>query len=201
MATPEPLDPTTSLVRRALSGDQAAETELTERLLLPLLNAAVSKYLLGTAKKRYEKEDVIQEVFQHLYQDGWKKLRPYDPSKALFKTYVWSVTRNWIKDHSRGRGPPEPLEDAESGRSPDSGPEEKARMGELIQRIAKVLDEEDLLLFQWVYLEPLERKDIAERLQISLESVYKRIQRMEARVKEVLSRPEGPGPRDERASP
>lgn len=171
----------------ALAGDRRAEHALTERVLLPILDAAVSRRLIGPRGTRFEKTDVIQEVFHHLYQDGWRRLRAFDASKGSLASYVWGVVSGWLRDNSRRRPPPEPIEDLESERSPESGPEGKAALGELIGRLEQALSEEELALFQWVYLEGAPHEAVAGRLGTSVEATHKRVQRMEAKIRAVVS--------------
>lgn len=185
-------DPVHALLRDALAGDRASEIRLIRELLVPLLDAAVSKHLFGNTKRRFDKEDVVQEVLAHLCENRWERLRPYDPARGALSTYVWAVTRHWIRDHGRRRAPPDPIEDPERELPPDSGPEGDAQQAEMLRRVLDALDEDKLLLFRWTYLEPLERPEIARRLQISMEALYRRIQRLEALVKSILSNPEAP---------
>jgi RNA polymerase sigma-70 factor (ECF subfamily) len=192
---PEPPDRIAGLLQRALAGESAAESELTRSVLLPVLGAAVSKHLFGRARRRHDPRDIVQELLLHLYEDRWKRLRKYDPSQRL-SSWVFAVARHWIiANIFRKRAPPEPDDAMDEPPAPDSGPEHKASQRELIQRVGEALDEEQILLFQWAHLEGLACPEIAQRLQISLEALYKRLQRMEALVKAVLSNPEGNGPR------
>jgi RNA polymerase sigma factor (sigma-70 family) len=190
MSAPQsPIAPprTLALLHAALAGDPQAERQLIRRLLLPILDAAVSKYLFGNAKRHYDKEDIIHEVFMHLYEQGWARLRTYDPKKGTLVNYVRTVAKNWIIDHSRKLPPPEPVDDTDKNLAPDSSPESKAQTRQTMERVLEALDEEDLLLFRWVHLEGVEARDIADRLEISIDATYKRIQRLDAKVKAVLS--------------
>lgn len=171
----------------ALAGDRRAEHALTERVLLPILDAAVSRRLIGSRGTRFEKTDVIQEVFHHLYQDGWRRLRAFDAGKGSLASYVWGVVSGWLRDHGRRLPPPEPTDELEIERSPESGPEAKAQLGELIARLKQALSDEDLALFQWAYLEGAPHEALAARLGVSLEATYKRVQRMEAKIRVVVS--------------
>ncbi len=182
-----PTDPVFKLVRDAIEGNRAAEIRLTRQLLLPMLDAAVSKHLFGNAQRRYDKEDVVQEIFEHLYYQRWARLDPYDPAKGTLSNYVWSVAKHWIRDHGRKLPPPEPVEDPEKDLTPDSGPEGKAQDAQALERVLEILNKREILLFRWVYLEGVERHDVAERLQISIGAAYKLIQRMEKKIKANLS--------------
>lgn len=160
---------------------------------MPAIDAAVSRYLFGSGRQRFDKEDVAQEVLAHLYENQWEKLRHFDSARGSLTTYVWGVVRNWIRDHSRRELPPVPVENPEDGIQPDSGPEGKAQLAQIMERLMASMDEEQVLLFQWVHFQGLEREEIAKRLQISMDAAYKRIQRMEAHVKAALSAPEFAG--------
>ena len=193
-------DPVNAVFQRAMAGDRAASNRLTQAVLMPAIDAAVSRYLFGAGRQRFDKEDVAQEVLAHLYENQWEKLRHFDSNRGSLTTYVWGVVRNWIRDHSRREMPPVPVENPEEGIQPDSGPEGKAQLAQIMEKLMASLDEEQVLLFQWVHFQGLEREEIAARLEISMEAAYKRIQRMEAHVKAALSAPELMG-KGEKARP
>jgi RNA polymerase sigma factor (sigma-70 family) len=184
-----------ALVRATIAGDPAAERQLTRQLLLPILDAAVSKYLFGNAKRHFDKEDIIQEVFLHLYDERWARLRTYDPKKGTLVNYVRMVAKNWILDHGRKLPPPDPVDDTDKNLAPDSTPESNAQKTQTMERVMAALDEEELLLFRWVHLEGVEPQDVAARLEISIDATYKRIQRTDAKVKAALSNPSDTPPK------
>lgn len=183
-------DPIQAVFQRAMAGDRTASNRLAKGILMPAIDAAVSRYLFGSGRQRFEKEDVAQEVLAHLYENQWEKLRNFDSSRGSLTAFVWVVVRNWIRDHSRKAPPPVPIEDPEENIQPDSGPEGKAQLAQIVEKLMADLDEEQVLLFQWVHFQGLEREEIASRLQISMDAAYKRIQRMESQVKAALSAPE-----------
>lgn len=183
---PDPVE-TSALVRSTFAGDPVAEKQLIRRLLLPILDAAVSKYLVGNAKRHYDKEDIIQEVFMHLYERQWNRLRTYDPKKGTLVNYVGTIAKNWIHDHGRKLPPPVPTEEMDQNLAPESSPESKTQRNETIERVIAALEEDELLLFRWVHLEGIEPRDVAARFEISIEATYKRIRRTDEKVKAVLS--------------
>lgn len=176
-----------ALLASVFAGDRGAARDLTERILLPVLDAAVSRLLLGPRRERFEKTDVIQEVFQHLYQDNWRWLRSYDATKGSLANYLWAVAKGWLRDHARRLPPPRPIEDMESEVSPDSGPERKAVLGQMIDRVHDELSTEEVALFQWVYLAGDSRAVVAERLEITQEAAHKRVQRLESKIRGIVS--------------
>lgn len=179
-----------NLLDRSFRGDSVAERTLSETLLVPMVDAAVSKYLFGRAKQFFEKEDLVQEVFEYLYRNNWQKLKLYNAARGTLETFVFEVCRSWIRDHSRKTPPPIAEADMDEHAVPDSGPEGALRFSRTVHAVLAVLDEDEVMLFRWVYLERVERVDVAARLQLSVDATYKRIQRMEAKVKRALSNPE-----------
>jgi RNA polymerase sigma factor (sigma-70 family) len=161
-------------------------------VLVPVADAATSKHLFGQARRRFDKEDVIQGVIIHLVEDDWRRLRTFDPAQGSLVAFLMTVVKNWIRDNIRRAPPPEPVEDVDRDLAPESSPEERAYQRQLWSRVMEVLDEHDLMLFRWVHVEGLGRAEIAVRLQISMEAVYKQIQRMEERVRSAVSKPEAP---------
>lgn len=190
LAQQKPESSVLGLLKHALAGDPAAERRLSETLLLPTIEAAVSKYLFGRAKRFFEKEDLVHEIFAHFCSNGWEKLRLYDANRGTLEAFVFEVARSWIRDHSRRIPPPTPEADLDEHAVPDSGPEAALRLSRTVATVLAILDEDEVLLFRWLYLENVERADIAARIQLSMEATYKRIQRMEAKVKKALSNPE-----------
>ena len=181
-----------TLLSQTFAGSASAARTLAETLLLPAIEAAVSKYLFGRARQFFEKDDLVQEVFEHLCKNQWQKLRLYDQDRGTLENFLFEVSRSWIRDNSRRRPPPAPVEDMDEHEVPDSGPENALQLSRAMERVLTVLDENELLLFRWVYLEGLGRAEVAGRVQLSLEATYKRIQRMETKVKGTLSNSEKP---------
>ena len=186
-----PAEPLEGLLRGALSGSRLDQEQLTRRVLVPVADAATSKHLFGQARRRFDKEDVIQGVIIHLVEDDWKRLRRFDPAEGSLVAFLMTVVKNWIRDNIRRTAPPEPIDDPDRDLAPESSPEDRAYQRQLWSRVLEVLDEHDLMLFRWVHVDGLARAEIAVRLQISLEAVYKQIQRMEEKVRSAVSRPEG----------
>lgn len=176
-----------AMVAASLTGDRKAARELTERILLPVIDASVSRRLLKTDEPRFDKKDAIQAVFEHLYKDDWKALRSFDPNKGSLPNYVWAIADKWIRDHVRSLPPPRPVEDMDRDASPDSGPERRAELAELLDRLQRELTAEELALFQWLYVEEISHTDAAGRLGIAVEATHKRAQRLEAKVRAIVS--------------
>ncbi|MEZ4299610.1 MAG: sigma-70 family RNA polymerase sigma factor [Polyangiaceae bacterium] len=178
------------LLQGALAGDARATRDLVREVLIPVAEAGICQESLRLRRARIDVEDALQEVLEHLHENGWARLRSFDPSRGTLAGYVSRIARNLTIDLLRRRPPPEPVEDTElvaSDAPPDSGPESKVRLGEQLDRLAAALGEEDLLLVRWLWFEGLDREEIAARLGLSSAALYKRSQRLEAKVRGVLS--------------
>lgn len=162
-------------------------------MIIPVAEAAISQEALRRRRMDIDVKDVLQDVLMHLCEDGWARLRAFDPARGSLAGYLGTITRNLTVDRLRRPRPPEPVDDVElvaTDAPPESGPESKLRLGEALDRLAATLDEDDLLLLRWLWFEDLERAEIAERLGISAAALYKRSQRLEAKVRAVLSNEE-----------
>lgn len=80
-----------TVIRGARSGDEAALREFALKYRAPVVAYAARRGL------RDEAEDIAQEVFLRLFQDG--VLAKADPSKGRFRSLVLAVTRNVIGHH------------------------------------------------------------------------------------------------------
>lgn len=182
-----PSEPVDALVARALDGDSAALNAVSSRVLLPTIEAVVARFLIGSRRWQFSVEDLTHDVLLHLLKDNRARLRKYDPARGALAAFVQVVARNWLIDFFEKKPPPEPTELADDSLPPDSGPERKVGLGQKLDRLAEALSEDDFLLFRMAYLENVERQEIAQRLQISLDAAHRRIQRLEARVLQLLS--------------
>ncbi len=187
------------LLDASLAGSRTAQENLTREVLIPVVDAAVCRHLFGRALRYFDREEVVQEVLIHLWKDDAEKLRQYDRALGPIGPFLRTVTRNWILEHIRREPPPEPVDDPEKDLTPDSGPENKAYEAQIWARVMEALDgggDEEagdaLMLFRWLYLEGLSRAEIADGLGLDIQTVYKRLQEMEKKVKAVLSNPEAP---------
>ena len=79
------------LITDYLKGDQAAFKVLLDRYTPLLYN--FSARFVGTTHAA----DIVQEVFIKI----WKHIKSFDVSKAHFKTWVFTITRNTITDYLR----------------------------------------------------------------------------------------------------
>jgi len=78
----ESLNSTNDLIQRCLGGDQVAYTQLYERYA-----AGIYRLCYGLILNTLDAEDVVQESFVYAF----KNLRRFDPAKASFKTWLYTI--------------------------------------------------------------------------------------------------------------
>lgn len=89
------------LISRALEGDAAAVRELVD-LLTPVIQRRAARALLRKPRRagrdiRQEVEDLAQEVFLSLFDDGGRALRAWDPVRGLsLKNFVGLLTERQV---------------------------------------------------------------------------------------------------------
>lgn len=117
-----------SLVARMAAGDQAAFAQLVQRHLNELL--AFVERMTGN---RADAEDIAQESFARAWQQAarWKR------GRARYRTWLFQVALNQVRDRWRRHRPGEALTEALV--SPDATPEELVEQHAQAQRVRKAL--------------------------------------------------------------
>ncbi|MBI3400242.1 MAG: sigma-70 family RNA polymerase sigma factor [Acidobacteria bacterium] len=90
-ASPSPADAVEALIRRCLSGDQAAWDQIVKTYWRKVFNVAYK--FVG---KHDEAEDLTQDIFLKIF----KSLNTFD-RRANFQTWLISISRNLCIDHYR----------------------------------------------------------------------------------------------------
>ena len=92
-----PTDDTQHLIERALRADQQAYAELYERYAAGLYRLCYSLLF-----QQQDAEDVVQEAFVYAF----KNLRRFDPSRASFKTWLYTIAVSRSRNVHRRKRPP-----------------------------------------------------------------------------------------------
>ena len=114
----------TTLVDRALSGDEGAFTELVEPLRRPLF-----AYVYRMVTHRADAEDLMQEVLVRVIQN----LRTYR-AQASFKTWVFGIATHACLDHLRAKKRWRVEAQLEGEREHDANPEEVDALQSLVSQ-------------------------------------------------------------------
>ncbi|MDF1692400.1 MAG: sigma-70 family RNA polymerase sigma factor [Zhongshania sp.] len=101
------------LVSRAGKGEHAAFEVLVNRHLDAVLGFA--ERMIGT---RADAEDIAQDTFAK----AWQQARRWKPGQAQYRTWLFQLAMNLIRDRWRKQRPSEPLDDtiADTQATPDS---------------------------------------------------------------------------------
>lgn len=146
-------DRAAALVSRALAGDDSALARLVDRLT-PVIQARVARTLLLSRPRgrqgqvRQQVEDLAQEVFLHLFADGGRVLRSWEPERGLsLDNFVGLVARrralSFVRSGRGGARAEEPAPDEELERpAPGIGPERIAVGREQLRLLLHRLEEE-----------------------------------------------------------
>jgi RNA polymerase sigma-70 factor (ECF subfamily) len=182
---------TRRLVRAAREGDISSFARLYDRIA-PAVHTWADLRLRPSLRARCEPADIVQEVWCR----AWRSLDKLDPDTP-FRPWIFRIAKNVLLEALRhaqgaaeGQGSPGPttrlfaLENLPDDATAISL--RVARDGELqaFATLVRSLDEEDRALVLHCGLEGLGYREVATRLEISVEAVAKRWQRLRARLLE-----------------
>jgi RNA polymerase sigma factor (sigma-70 family) len=187
-AQPTPEDAVPALVRRSLGGDRGATRDLVRRVLCPLLEARIGRRLARRGASRQELADQVQQVLLRLFEDDAAVLRRWDPARGTLAAYVGTIADNAVISALRRPAQPAPTEAPDDARSPDSGPESKAAFRSLMSALLEELGEDDFMLFRLAFVEGLSPEEVGDLLGMRRDAVYKRLQRLRPRLRQLCDR-------------
>lgn len=155
------------LIRRAARGDGAAVLALYDRHAPAVL--ALAQRILGS---RDEAEEVLQDAFVRVWQDA----ASYDPGRAGFRAWIFTIARNRALDVLRRRAT---ARKTAASLEPPSAPERPdasiAADAERVKRAIEGLPDAQRQALELAYYEGLTHVQIAERTGAPLGTVKTRI--------------------------
>ncbi|MFT3775237.1 MAG: sigma-70 family RNA polymerase sigma factor [Minicystis sp.] len=157
-------------------------------MLCPLLEARIARHLARRRGDRQELADRVQQVLLRLFENDAAALRRWDPARGSLSAYVGTIADHALISEARRPAQPEPTEAPDDARSPDSGPESKVAFQSVMGAIVEDLGEEDFVLFRLVWMEELSPEEVGALLGLRRDAVYKRIQRLRPRVRQLCDR-------------
>lgn len=190
-------------LRRALAGHERALDRLVTSLT-PVIQARVARCLLrwragsaGGRNVRQEVEDLSQEIFVLLFDDGGKVLRSWQPERGLpLARFVDLVTERRVVSILRsGRRNPwrdDPTLPEELDReAPEQGPEALTASREewrlLVRRLAEELSPLGRHLFDLLFVRELPLVDVVAQTGMSPDAVYAWRSRLRRLVRRLLA--------------
>jgi len=179
------LDAAESLIASALGGDRNAMRRLVE-WLMPVIRSTVRYSLRRRGRERIggqDGDDLVQEVWTHLFAEDAAVLRKFDPGRGNLEAYVTVVARSKTRGirmtaESQRRGG-----DARMGNIDDmhgvaggADPEAHAMSHELARRLKErlvdALPERGKLVFAYIYVDGKKPDEAAKLMKVSTQVIY-----------------------------
>lgn len=166
-----------------------------ERLVLACIRRVLRRY--GASHGEEDIEDLASQTAFNLVKDDYKKLRTFDASRGYkLSSWVGLIASNTALDALRRRGPTDvwsaaSLDDTDpvipSLMSPADGPAESLERKDHVRQVQEAiasLSASEQLFLEYYYVEDLEPEEISRLMNISLNTVYSR----KNKIREKLSR-------------
>lgn len=193
------------LVSGCLAGDPK-RVELLVRRYTPLLRARVRATLLGPRglhgrlASADDVDDVVQEIFTHLFRDRGHVLRQWDEERGSLEAWLATIaireSHHWLDHHRaarRGggvlhRGPDDLGSVAGTTAPADDQLEQQQTLMKMEQALKEELSDKGWLFFQLLYVEELEVEEITRTLGVSRDVVYTWRKRIKGVMETILAR-------------
>jgi len=185
------------LVRLAQSGEEAAFEELIRRH-----QQRVFGLVNGILRRREDVEDVVQQVFLKVFVS----IKRFD-LRAAFSTWLYKITVNECWDYLRKKKvrplvyetdlseeQVSRLDGVVSAERPPESPARRAETKDLLEQLLDELPERDRELLVLKEVEGFSVQELAEMLELNVNTVKVRLFRVRARLMDVYHRRVGPHP-------
>ncbi|MDH5518431.1 MAG: sigma-70 family RNA polymerase sigma factor [Gammaproteobacteria bacterium] len=158
-------------------------------------NVLYERYRLSLYRYMFKQTSMPEAVLNELYQDVWLKLinsRSQYQVKASFKTFLYQIANNTLKDYYRResvRSIMSNLEDDTQIQDKAKLPDDRLQENELMEKFRQALnelpqDQRDVFLLREEA--GLTSVQIAEVMQVSLDTVKSRMRYAVSRLKEII---------------
>jgi RNA polymerase sigma factor (sigma-70 family) len=142
-------------------------------------------------------DELAQEVWFRLLDDGCRRLRCFDPARASFGRFLqmvaWQqalvVAMGWVRRQEREPLGPWEEEDTEPSRPPEADElDHRQLLARIIDDISPRMAMLDRMLFEEVYIRQARVSELALRISCSTAALHKRNQRLRARLHDAARR-------------
>ncbi len=181
------------LVRRCIAGDDAARAQFISTYD-GLIHSAVARRVQRTAAARANAahiDDIAHEVYVRLFADGCRALNTVRNAERL-GAWLVTVSQNQTVAYLRKIGDTGLQQDESVAETPapyEQSPDRRAIQNEQAQRLAACLaklDDKDRLVLQLFYVYNLRYTDIADSLNMNINTVASRMMRAKQRLRDML---------------
>jgi RNA polymerase sigma-70 factor (ECF subfamily) len=169
------------------------EPRPAESLDLPAVYEAQFDFVWRSARRlgvtRAALDDVVQEVFLIVH----RKLAGFERRSSL-RSWLFAITRRVVRDHRRSqrRRPTEAIAD-DAGDAGAIAPDERTLLNEqarLLHALLQTLDDDKREAFVLAELERMSGPEIADALQLNLNTAYARVRAARLAFEDALARHE-----------
>lgn len=169
------------LINQAVEGNENAFEELVQRHYLP-----VYQFSFKWCRNKEEAEEITQEVFIKLT----RKLKSFK-NKSSFRTWLFRITINTAKDHSKKRSTRKLYESAYGNDQASNNPEPVNENTSKADRLYSLIDElpdKQRAALMLVMAEGLSHSEAATVLKCKEKTISWRIHQARSRLKEAFSK-------------
>jgi RNA polymerase sigma factor (sigma-70 family) len=183
------------LVSKVILRDRAACQEFVQRVC-PVIHAAAARVFAQQPDRTRSMigsvEDAVQQVFIHVWENDFARLRKYDATRGPLVGWMWTVAKNEISRSVRGAAsqPHSEFSDDQTAEVPSSLPtpqdvEGRDALKRLWQELEQELDETDQALLQMRLLDEQPTAVVCAALRITPDALYQRVRRLKLLVNEI----------------
>ncbi len=198
-------------LRRALDGG-AGDVRPLVAALTPYVQVRIARVLhrhRGRASGRtlrQEVDDLCQETFVELFEDGARTLRSWDPERGLalpsfVQVVAERVTLSVLRSGRRSPWTEDPVEDVGEDVAPDSGTRQDRRVAsrevleQVLARLRAELSPRGFQLFHALFVEEREVAAICDAFAMQADAVYAWRSRLGKRIRALVAEIEPPSDR------
>ncbi len=174
-------DAESTLVRKALDGDEKAFRTILERHY-----ALIYSVVRGIVCNTTDAEDVVQNVFVKIF-----RALPEFRGDARLSTWIYRIARNEaLNAREKRRREPVPIEDCDDIAADEGNPESargKKADAERVRRLMERLDEKQRQALELRYMAEKSYEEIAEIMDIPLGTVKTHLYRAKCELKRMMT--------------